>query len=281
MVGRYHVVFLSFWFVILCAKMVDAFGSGAPPMTSVCEQRQPLHQSDGKIIQPQIDNPPVSIATNVSMAIGDDVIEVIVNSKLKNIKGFLVEAMTETKGLFSGGEFLPSNEAKRVQCSRKQRMVTHTSSSPKRDITLFFRVPNITANYRFSATVLQSYRVYWVNVTSSSVSVTPSNSTKSSSDLSRKWLKSVVQTAKTTNRGAEQLKSNIRSRFSMGFDGVMNKENVMASKEILTSLPYTMAERPLKENHSEQDQSQSMERAIANFLRGNLNYTDTVDTFLQ
>lgn len=75
MVGRYHVVFLSFWFVILCAKMVDAFGSGAPPMTSVCEQRQPLHQSDGKIIQPQIDNPPVSIATNVSMAIGDDVIE--------------------------------------------------------------------------------------------------------------------------------------------------------------------------------------------------------------
>lgn len=107
------------------------------------------------------------------------------------------------------------------------------------------------------------------------------DSTKSSSDLSRKWLKSVVQTAKTTNRGAEQLKSNIRSRFSMGFDGVMNKENVMASKEILTSLPYTMAERPLKENHSEQDQSQSMERAIANFLRGNLNYTDTVDTFLQ
>ena len=55
----------------------------------------------------------------------------------------------------------------------------------------------------------------------------------------------------------------------------------MASKEILASLPYTMAEGPLKEKHTKQDQSSNTERAIANLLGGNLDYTDTVDLFLQ
>jgi hypothetical protein len=66
----------------------------------------------------------------------------------------------------------------------------------------------------------------------------------------------------------------------MGFDGVLNDLNVMASKEIIASLPYTMAEGPLK-NYPEQDLSRSGERAIANLLSGNLEYTNTVDLFLQ
>lgn len=99
--------------------------------------------------------------------------------------------------------------------------------------------------------------------------------------MSRKWLKSVVQIAKSTTGGTQQLDANIRSRFSTGFSGVLNKDNVMASKEILNSLPFKIAEKSSKGGISQQKESSDTENAVTELLAGNLDYTDTVELFLQ
>lgn len=177
----------------------------------------------------------------------------------------------------SSGEFFPSEEIKQVQCSWNQRMVTHSSSTSRQHIALLFKVPNTDADIRFRATVVQSYNKYWMNISAPVVSVKATNVSKSGDDLSRKWLQSVVQIAKSTTGGTQQLDANIRSRFSTGFSGVLNKHNVMASKEILNSLPFKMVE---KGGSSQQTESSDTEKAVSELLAGNLDYTDTVELLL-
>ena len=105
----------------------------------------------------------------------------------------------------------------------------------------------------------------------------------SQSNISRQWLQTLVQVARSTTRGTKERDSDIRSRFSQGFSGVLNKDNVMASKEILTSLPYRMMEKNGKKNTGDslQTDSNSVETAISGFLRGKLEFMHTVDAFLQ
>ncbi|XP_061196328.1 putative defense protein Hdd11-like [Saccostrea echinata] len=280
MVRRWFIGASCLFLVLQCVMETNSYSSGAPSMTSVCKQRKPLHHSGAEIIPPQIGNAPVSVTTNVSKAMGGDVITVTVKAEQDNFKGLLVDTVTDIESneeISSHGEFLASSYIKQVQCSWKHPMVTHSSSSPKQNVTLLFRVPSITAAIRFRVTIVQTYEVYWMNVTSAAISVTPSNST--SSNLSRKWLKSVVQTAKSMKQGTVQL--DIRSRFSKGFDGVMNRDNIMASKEILNSLPFIMAESTVKGDHGAEEELQGVSRSIANLLKGNLDYTDKEDLFLE
>ncbi|XP_062605801.1 putative defense protein 2 [Saccostrea cucullata] len=271
----------SFLFLVLrCVRETNSYSSGAPSMTSVCKQRKPLHHSGAEIIPPQISNAPVSVTTNVSKAVGGDVITVTLTAEKEPFKGFLVDTVTDTESneeISTHGGFLQSSYTKQVQCSWKQTMVTHSSSSPKQNVTLLFRVPNMKATIRFRATIVQTYEVYWMDVTSAAISVTPSNST--GSNLSKEWLKSVVKTAKSMKQGTEQ--SDIRSRFSKGFDGVMNNNNIMASKEILNSLPFIMAESSVKGDHTAEEELQGVSRSIANLLKGNLDYTERVNLFLE
>lgn len=74
MVGRCYAGFLYSCLVLFYAMKTMAYSSGAPSMTSVCEQRQPLHRSGGEIIQPQIGAPSVSMATDVTETSGGSVI---------------------------------------------------------------------------------------------------------------------------------------------------------------------------------------------------------------
>lgn len=74
MVGRCYAGFLYSCLMLFYAMKTMAYSSGAPSMTSVCEQRQPLHRSGGEIIQPQIGAPSVSMATDVSETSGGSVI---------------------------------------------------------------------------------------------------------------------------------------------------------------------------------------------------------------
>lgn len=74
MVGRCYAGFLYSCLMLFYAMKTMAYSSGAPSMTSVCEQRQPLHRSGGEIIQPQIGAPSVSMATDVSETSGRSVI---------------------------------------------------------------------------------------------------------------------------------------------------------------------------------------------------------------
>lgn len=165
--------------------------------------------------------------------------------------------------------------------------------------------------YISRATVVQSYNKYWMNISAPVVSVKATSKyhniglksnnnlchfmfncvcyllhncvlyfqdvSKSGDDLSRKWLQSVVQIAKSTTGGTQQLDANIRSRFSTGFSGVLNKHNVMASKEILNLLPFKMVE---KGGSSQQTESSDTEKAVSELLAGNLDYTDTVELLL-
>lgn len=164
--------------------------------------------------------------------------------------------------------------------------------------------------YISRATVAQSYNKYWVNISAPVVSVKATSKynielkinynffhfmfncvcyllhncvlyfqdvSKSGDDLSRKWLQSVIQIAKSTTGGTQQLDANIRSRFSTGFSGVLNKHNVMASKEILNSLPFKMVE---KGGSSQQAESSDTEKAVSELLAGNLDDTDTVELLL-
>lgn len=91
----------------------------------------------------------------------------------------------------------------------------------------------------------------------------------------------MVQIAKSITGGTQQLDANIRSRFSTGFSGVLNKDNVMASKEILNSLPFKIAEKSSKGGSSQQKESSDTENAVTELLAGNLDYTDIVELFLQ
>lgn len=101
----------------------------------------------------------------------------------------------------------------------------------------------------------------------------------SRSNISRQWLQTLVQVARSTTRGTKERDSDIRSRFSQGFSGVLNKDNVMASKEILTSLPYRMMEK--NTDDSLQTDSNSVETAISGFLTGKLELMHTIEAFLQ
>lgn len=74
MVGGCYVGFLYSCLMLFYAMKTMAYSSGAPSMTSVCEQRQPLHRSGGEIIQPQIGAPSVSMATDVTETSGGSVI---------------------------------------------------------------------------------------------------------------------------------------------------------------------------------------------------------------
>lgn len=55
----------------------------------------------------------------------------------------------------------------------------------------------------------------------------------------------------------------------------------MASKEILNSLPFKIAEKSSKGGSSQQKESSDTENAVTELLAGNLDYTDTVELFLQ
>lgn len=183
MVGGCYVGFLYSCLVLFYAMKTMAYSSGAPSMTSVCEQRQPLHRSGGEIIQPQIGAPSVSMATDVTETSGGSVITgillyhysyspfsksfiiisffhqicifllVTLKDEKTSFKGFLVEAVLDMEEkqseLPSSGEFLPSEEIKQVQCSWNQRMVTHSSSTSRQHIALSFKVPNTDADIRF------------------------------------------------------------------------------------------------------------------------------------
>ena len=75
MVDRWLAGFFCLTIVILSIRRTLAYGSGAPPMTSVCEQRQPLHRSGRDVIPPLIETPSVSMTTNVSETNGGSIIK--------------------------------------------------------------------------------------------------------------------------------------------------------------------------------------------------------------
>lgn len=81
-------------------------------------------------------------------------------------RGFLIQARSSTNQVL--GNFIQTEGVKVMECGNSFSTASHSEPSPKSNHLLIWKAPNNFQGYfRFYATVVESFDVFWIDVTSS------------------------------------------------------------------------------------------------------------------
>ncbi|XP_058054768.1 putative ferric-chelate reductase 1 homolog isoform X2 [Anopheles bellator] len=177
---------------LLCLALVlstlhpsTALPNGAP--TSVCHNMLPFH---GGGIPPLTTKTPFLITPQSSVIGSGQLLKIDIESFPANIvfKGYMIQARAADPPHNIVGRFENSDAAaiKLIDCEAAHDTATHTSTSPKQELTLEWTAPdNFVGDVIFNATIAQDYDKFWVGlpservrVVASSLSATPGQTTR-------------------------------------------------------------------------------------------------------
>ena len=158
--------------LVILVQTAYGFSGGAP--LSSCDQDIPRHG-----FSPQTGDPPVEIVMDRHVMTRDTYLRVTLRSR-RAFKGFLLGAESEAER-WVGTWYIPYladssylSECKYLHCSKRlQSAVTHSGKAASMWVTSFqWRPPEDFRGWvQFRGTVVESYQVYWANVTSNKVFV--------------------------------------------------------------------------------------------------------------
>ncbi|XP_041854706.1 putative defense protein 3 [Melanotaenia boesemani] len=149
-------------FVLQLLSFVDAYPNGAP--TGACEDMLPRHG-----VLPQPSPAPYILLTNMkTFQPGKPITVTIIGPAYR---GVLLEARTDGNTNALGSWVLPPPDTKFLQCSGNPKgAVTHANTNLKGNTTVYNWIPPSTMSpVYFIATVAQQRTVFWVNVTSTTL----------------------------------------------------------------------------------------------------------------
>ncbi|XP_004635739.1 ferric-chelate reductase 1 [Octodon degus] len=150
---------------LLCASSVASYPNGK--VTESCRRMIPGHGHS-----PQPDPPHHVAVSQTTFRPGD---QIVVTLSGRPFKGFLVEARDaeDLDGPPVGSFLLKDSQVSQLlTCEDVQASaVSHTSSSKKSEIKVFWKAPSSAPNHiRFLATVVEKYKTYWVHIPSQVIS---------------------------------------------------------------------------------------------------------------
>uniref|UniRef100_A0A2M4A6W7 Putative domon domain of stromal cell-derived receptor 2 n=1 Tax=Anopheles triannulatus TaxID=58253 RepID=A0A2M4A6W7_9DIPT len=178
---------------LLCLALVlstlyssNALPNGAP--TSVCDNMLPFH---GGGIPPLTTKTPFLITPQSSVIGSGQLLKIDIESFPANIvfKGYMIQARSADPPHNIVGRFENSDAAaiKLIDCEAAGDTATHTSTSPKQELTLEWTAPdNFVGDVIFNATIAQDYDKFWVGIPSEKVRVVASSSTVAPGQTTRR-----------------------------------------------------------------------------------------------
>uniref|UniRef100_A0A3B3S1C4 Wu:fj05g07 n=1 Tax=Paramormyrops kingsleyae TaxID=1676925 RepID=A0A3B3S1C4_9TELE len=151
--------------IVWTLRAVGGFSSGK--VQNSCNTMEPQHKTTGQTSQA-----PFSISVHPTTFRKGDVIAVTLQAGPNPFKGFLLQArrVGQTKPL--GTFTVRKSDAQLLNCSGlNNSAVSHTSASLKTSVTALWTAPvtGNLGNITFSATFVQTEKVYWTQVKSSVV----------------------------------------------------------------------------------------------------------------
>ncbi|XP_053677551.1 putative ferric-chelate reductase 1 homolog [Anopheles nili] len=153
--------------------------NGAP--TSVCDTMLPFH---GGGIPPLTTKTPFLVTPQSTVIGSGQTLKLDIESFPANIvfKGYMIQARQANPPNAVVGQFISTDEAaiKLIDCQGKEDTATHTSTSPKQELTLEWTAPeDFVGDVIFNATIAQDYDKFWVGIPSERVRVVASSTTVS------------------------------------------------------------------------------------------------------
>uniref|UniRef100_A0A182Q8D5 DOMON domain-containing protein n=1 Tax=Anopheles farauti TaxID=69004 RepID=A0A182Q8D5_9DIPT len=170
---------------LLCLALVlstlapSSYGlpNGAP--VSVCDSMLPFH---GGGIPPLTTKTPFVITPQSSVIGSGQTLQIDIESFPAKIvfKGYMIQARAADPPHNIVGRFENTDPGavKLIDCDGEGNTATHTSTSPKQDLTLEWIAPdNFVGDVIFNATIAQDYDKFWVGIPSDRVRVVASSTT--------------------------------------------------------------------------------------------------------
>uniref|UniRef100_A0A182KFZ1 Domon domain of stromal cell-derived receptor 2 n=1 Tax=Anopheles christyi TaxID=43041 RepID=A0A182KFZ1_9DIPT len=164
---------------LVLSTLVPSYGlpNGAP--TSVCDNMLPFH---GGGIPPLTTKTPFLITPQTTVVGSGQMMKIDIESFPANIvfKGYMIQARAADPPNNIVGQFVESDASaiKLIDCQAEGDTATHTSTSPKQELTLEWTAPdNFVGDVIFNATIAQDYDKFWVGIPSERVRIVASSTT--------------------------------------------------------------------------------------------------------
>ncbi|XP_053549697.1 putative ferric-chelate reductase 1 [Bombina bombina] len=147
-----------------CFSPLCGYPSGG--ISDACDTMLPVHGNS----RTQTSTAPYSITVSADKFNPGDTIKVTIRTDSSSFKGFLLEARSIGGDRILGTFTVTDPNTQGLSCSGgPNSAISHTSATAKTQVTANWKAPIGAGPVRFTATVLQSYSIFWSQVQSPTV----------------------------------------------------------------------------------------------------------------